>query len=276
MNTNNFSALAKNLSQIGSTVLQSRLAPLANFSTVIKILAPDAPGLDAITALASAPAATQITGLNAAADFESSADTLSPLSFAVKLFTQPFGLTNAEIQGGGQLRWLAETNARQLAESLSDAVFALLTTANYGQPVVTVSATQFGLSNFETLCAAVPSEARAVVLDSPLFVKVKPATWEPRNTTTYEASKWSAAATNVAGFVADRRAVVIQCGLPSVAKTSRTVIHRELLELPQLPGLVAEAAVWTSLQTRSIRAAYSLLFAPAVGDPAALKLLTSA
>ena len=84
----------------------------------------------------------------------------------------------------------------------------------------------------------------------------------------------TAAGTNVKGFVADPRALIFRCGIPTLPRAGVNVVARELVELPQI-GLVAEARVWRDLPTRSVCGAYALYSAAAVGDPNALRLLTS-
>ena len=274
-NTLGIGAAAKTLCRVATTALQELLIPAKTCFTVLEIEPPDPPALDSVAPLATVAPATNITDRSTNADFETGDCTLAPLSFSHKLYVQPFGLSNSDLEKGARLQWLADLNSRALANSINDAVFALLTTANYGAAIVTKSSAAFALGDFETLAAGVTSPARAVVLDTPYFVKVKPSTWLPQNTAAYETNRWGAAGTNVHGFVATPRAIVVRCGIPMVPKIASPVIARELIELPQL-GLVAEASVWTSLPSRSIRAAYSLYFAASVGDSAALKLLTSA
>jgi len=139
---------------------------------------------------------------------------------------------------------------------------------------VTVAPTPFNVADFEALISGVPSEARAVVLDSPYFTKVKPLTWLPSSTSVFESSRWSAAGPNIRGFCGDKRAVLTRVGIPAMPALG-VPMASELISLPQL-GISVEATAWMRLSDRSIRCCYACYFGAAVGDAAALKLLASA
>ncbi len=267
-------AIAQTLSRVGTTVLQDCLASLKSFCTVLEIMPPDPPALASQVAIATVASTTQILSRAQVPDYQTSNCTLSNVALSPRLFVQPFGLSNDDQQGGTKLEWLAELNARQLAAAITDAVAALLTVGNYGAAISTASAANFGANDFDTLLAGVASPNRAVLLDSPYWVKVK-STWLPPNfSNVMEMNRWSAAGSNVRGMVCDPRAIVVRNGVPMVSKLAPPVLARELIELPSL-GLVAECGVHVAPGTRAVFAAYSLYFGAAVGDPAALKLLSS-
>ena len=273
-NTYSPSGVAQTLCKVGTTVLQSALAPLRSFCTVLEIMEPDPPALDSQVAIATVANATQVLTRAQTPDYQQSNCTLSNVALSPRLFVQAFGLSASDQEGGAKLEWLADLNARQLAAALTDAVAALLTVGNFGSALVTASAANFGTDDFTSLCAGVGSPGRAVILDTPYFCKVK-STWLPPNfNAVYEMNRWTAAGTNVRGFVCDPRAIVARNGIPMVSKLAPPVLARELITLPGV-GLVAECGVHTAPNTRAVFAAYSIYFAAAVGDPLALRLLTS-
>ena len=113
------------------------------------------------------------------------------------------------------MAWLVTLNAQKIAQTVSDQLSSLLTVANYGAAIVTKSAANFGVSDFETMFAAVATPGRAIVLDSPYFVKVKPQSWLPPGfSNVLEHSRWASADPNVRGFVGDPAAIVISYSAP--------------------------------------------------------------
>jgi hypothetical protein len=270
--------LAKTLARVGVSALQSRLAPLTKFCRVIGIEASDLSMLDSVVPLATTPCATRIYVRGDATDFADYSATLTGVQFTHKLYVQAFGLSNNDLQSGGWSAWtsLAEQAAHKLGETLTDAVATLLTTANFGTAAVTVQPSSFGQADFDTLVASLASPERAVVLDSAYWSRVK-STWLPVGfNSVYEMGRWTAAGTNVRGFIADPRAIVARAAIPLLPTLANgPAIFRELIQIPEL-GLVATADVWFGLQGRTIQGAICLIFAPAVGDANALKLLVSA
>jgi len=265
--------IAKTLSRVGARVLQPALAPFPKFTTVLEI-ENDPVALDSVVALASAPTATRSYARGDVPDFSTSGCALSPVSFAHRLYVQAFEISNSDLQSGGRLEWLGTINAIALAQTLTDTICALLTPGNFGAPVVTASATNFGQSDFDSLLSGISSPSRAAVLDTSYFCKVKP-TWLPVGfNSVFEMSRWNSAASNVHGIIADPKAILLRVGIPMLMPRGAEVVARELTELPAV-GLICETAVWTTLATRSISASFSLYFAASVGDPAALKLLSS-
>jgi hypothetical protein len=269
-NTISYSGTALNLSRVASSVLQSAQAPTAAICTAIDYRDPDLPGISSTVAIATAASAT----LQNPSNFESGDCTLTGITLNPVLYCQSFGLSGPDMQTGAQLDWLATINAVKFAETLNDAVWALLTTANFGAAVVSVDSAQFALSDFDTLWGGIPTVSKSVVLDTPYRVKVKN-TWLPANwNACYEHSRWSAAGAKIRGFVADKRAIVLKHGPPFLYRDAPNILAREPLVVQPL-GLQGEVAIWFNPATRSVRAAYSIYLGVGIGDANALKLLTS-
>ncbi|MCX6921977.1 MAG: hypothetical protein NT154_01970 [Verrucomicrobia bacterium] len=270
--SNTYSTTAANLSRIGVTALQPVLAPLAKFSTIIPLNDREYPGQPSVISLATGAATVQtgdsinyLTG-----DSTLGAVTATPTHFAVS-----FGVSNDEYQIGLLPEFVAPINAKAFGTALWDAVAALLTTTNYGAPVVTVASSAFASSDFDTLLASVPSPDRCAVLDSPWFMRVKPQTWHPPGfNSTFESNRWSAAGEKVHGFCGAPPAIICRWAFPQLIRSGWEVVAREVSVIPGLQ-LPFETSVFVVTNTRQTRACYSLYFGCGVGDPAALKLLTS-
>jgi hypothetical protein len=271
MSDNSYTVTAQNLSRIGATALQSILAPAAKFMTCLPLTEGELAGQPSVVSLATAAATTQ-TG---AVDYAAGDSTLGAVTVTPTHFAQVFGVSNTERQIGLTENFLAPINARAFGNAIWDAVATLFTTTNYSAAVVTADSSTFSVTNFETMLAAVPSSERAVILDSPYFVKVKPQTWHPPGfNSTFESNRWTAAGTKVHGIVGTPAGIICRYGFPQLARPGWQVVAREVGVIPGLE-IPFETSLYLILASRQLRCCYSLIFGASVGDPNALKLLTS-
>jgi hypothetical protein len=268
--SNTYTNIVGQLSRVGSSVLQSAQAPTATFSTALAYQDPDLPAVTTTVAIATVAPATQTNPTN----FESGDCTLAGITLAPTLYAQCFGLSGVDMQSGAEIAWLASINATKFAETLNDAIWGLLTVGNFGAATVNVDSAQFSGSNFDDLFSSIPTVNKSIVLDTPYFAKVKSTWLPPRFDAVYEHSRWSAAGAKVRGFVADKRAIVLRHGPPMIYRDAPNILAREPMVVQPL-GLVGETALWFNPSTRSVRCAYCIYLGAAVGDAAALKLLTS-
>jgi hypothetical protein len=133
---------------------------------------------------------------------------------------------------------------------------------------------RFTVNDFATLAAAVPSSARAIVLNSSYFCRVTPTWLPPRFSNVWECSDWTVAGENVAGFCAHPSAILLRYATPAIAKPGLEVIDRAPVILPGL-ALLGELGLHVNTKTRELRAVFTILIGAAVGDASALKLLSS-
>jgi hypothetical protein len=114
-------------------------------------------------------------------------------------------------------------------------------------------------------------------LNSSYFAKVKPATWCPPGfANVLEHTRWGSAGTNVQGFVGDPAAILISFSAPTLfAPHKRNTVAESVFTLPQI-GLEGTLSLYYLLNSRQLMGALSLYMGATVGDPNALKLLTSA
>jgi len=266
---NSYSQTTQTLSQTGTTVLQSCLAPLAAFTTPIEIQPIDLPALTSQVPIATAAAATA-SGANL--NYDTGDCTITNIQLAHTRYAQNFGLSGSDLNNGARLEWLAELNARALAQTITDAVMTLVTTANFGAAVSSVTSGNFAVSDFETLAGSISAHDRAMVLAPAYFVKVKNTWMPPGNLTVHELNRWTSAGTKINGLVATPRAIVLRHGIPMMPAVE--VVDRTLMELPDI-GIIAETALWFQPASRSLRATYGLYFGAAVADANALKILAT-
>ena len=270
---NDYQQTVQHLSLVGMEAASPLLASIGKIATVFPLPPDKNPALPRVVPIHTIAPETQV---GPTANWGTGDSNLTPIIIEPKLYVQAFGIPSDELQLGASLDWLIALNAQKFAATISDAYTALLTVDNFGEAIVTKTAGSFGADDFETTFSAVPTADRVVVLDSPYFGKVKPATWLPVGfSNVFEHTRWTAAGTDVRGFAGDRRAIVVSYSEPMTAPIGQQVLARSTMPLPQI-GVCAEASLFYVVATRSIRAAFALYFGCAVGDPSALKLLKTA
>lgn len=269
--SNSYSTIAANLASVAASAISTRLAVIAA-CTAFPLEIEKMPGQQRVVSLVKSVAATQIS---LTPDYTLGDAVIAPTQINHQLYTQVFGIDQNELNEGGRLEWLYLLNGQKLAATLSDKISSLLTVANFGAPIVTKSAANFAVSDFETLFSGVATEKRAIILDSPYFAKVKPPTWCPPNfNNTLEHTRWTAAGPNVVGFVADPSAIMLSYAMPTMISPFRNVMAESPLTIPQI-GLRGTASIYFLVNSRRLMASLSIFMGAAVGDNNGLKLLTS-
>jgi len=272
---NTYSTISQNLALQASSVISTILAPFASVARAYPLEQFKNPAVPRQVAVVTAVSATQLV---ANPDYTAGDATLAASSITHTLFTQPFGIAQDDLDNGARLAWLMELNGQTIAAAVSDQLSSLLTVANYGAAIVTTTAANFGVSNFETLFNGVATRERAIVLDTPYFSRVKPFSWHPPGfTNTLEHTRWSAAGANVHGFSGDSKAVIVSYAQPTLfaPHTKRSVMAETPFLIPQI-GLQGTMSLYYLLNSRRLMGCISLYMGCAVGDGNALKLLTSA
>ena len=272
--SNTFSTASQNLAIQASSVISTILCPFNSVARAFPLEKGKNPARPRVVAVVTAVADTQLV---ANPDYTLGDATIDPTTIGHTLFTQPFGIGQDEMDLGARTAWLVTLNAQKIAAAISDSLSSLLTTTNYSAPIVTTTAANFTVGDYETLFNGVATAGRAIVLDTPFFAKVKPASWCPPGfANTLEHTRWSAAGTNVRGFVSDPAAIVISYAVPTLyAPHLRNVVAESTFTLPQI-GLEGTLSLYYILATRSLMGCLSIYMGAAPGDTNALKLLVSA
>ena len=184
------------------------------------------------------------------------------------LYSQAFGVTSGDIQNGFTVTQIFQKNLAIFEAALQTAIFAKLTTATFGEPVVSVASDAFGVADFDTMLTGVSSNRRCVVLDSPYFVRVKPDWFPARFNNLHEASAWP---DTLRGFISDPSGLVVPYALPQPPQpVSRSI--RQIMTLPNL-RVPCELTAWHGTATKSDRMCLSVYLGAVHGDADALKLL---
>lgn len=203
--------------------------------------------------------------------FENAGDVVGVAQLPAVHLSGQFGIQNSDRQNGLDHSLLISSHLVALQQAIQAKINAVITTANFGAAVATVSSASFAVANLETLMAAVPGRT-AVCLHPDYFVKVKP-TWMTPGTegTLQELSDFTSIGTNVVGFSARPMAIVLGFGHPSAGAREVTT---STIETPL--GVPVQLSVWAARSSRSWRCSLDVSIAVAVGKAAALRLLKSA
>ena len=283
MNVNTVaSALTTNLlSDTVLTAIGNRLAPLgALFTQVMKD--PVKPKAKIEVPLVSSAATPQTNPT----DWESGNVTVDAVEVTMNEYSQSFSVTNAELQGGTQIAWMAQKNAIAFADKLIDIMVTPITVANYGAAALVAAAPAFGVSDLATLWAAGKNfTLRNLVLDGAYFARIM-----PTNTLGYQvnqgapafgfdgvwySNRWSSAGANVVGFVASPEAMVIAAGLPIEPPGFNSPFAS--VGVATIPGvnLQVQTSTWVKPGTRVQWSAFDIVLGAAKADANALQIVTS-
>lgn len=192
----------------------------------------------------------------------------------------PFYVSNADYVNGYKMADLVATNAQALVEAIQAVVFAPVTTSNFGI-ALSAANTAMSLANLQTAWASIKGSNKVCYLDSVAYSKLL-----TNQTTTVDPQVGSAYAgfsrlaytdvvtgmgTDIYGFVANPKGLVIATGIPEIAPKAQEMIESTLIDLGN--GLTASLNMWGSTSDRSDNASIDIFVGCSVGDPTALKVI---
>ena len=264
------------------TTLQNKLAALALFSTKFTT-DPVAPLRKIDVPLVTGTDAVQVNPTT----FETGGDsTAGKIQVSVNHLFKLFYITFEELQQGYQLETLFKINLQALANAIMDAATAPLTVANYGAPIVTTPATDFGTDDLKLLFAAAKDfDIKALLLDGSYLAQFIPTNkWQftlgEEGAYGFDRmamnNRWNGGAPNLVGVVGCPAGLAVASGMPVIHRSiADKMLISEQITIPSL-GLVIMFNVWGSLASRTVFGSYEVMFGAAKGDTPQMKLITSA
>src|SRR5208282_649691 len=160
-----------------TTVASSKFAALKMFSRDVTV-DPYKPLATGVMKYVTTPqtAANTITGGvgNTPASYESANDTITPVSITVNQYTQPFAVTNTDLNSGIRLNDLVVANMANLGVKINSLMMANIKAANYStlSPIIS-TAGAFGFSFTQQLWGLLKKANRKhLMLDGPYFAKL--------------------------------------------------------------------------------------------------------
>lgn len=259
-----------------TTEASPKFAPLGMFSRLYDVdpLKPLASGIYQYNTTVQDGSTT----LTNATNFESGDSTLTPVTVTVAQYTEPFHVTNAQLNSGLRMSNLVTAKIHSLGSKIVKALCANITAANFTtlSPIIR-GFTTFGVSDMSTAWAALQKASRknimlngqylANITNTPLFLQVLPvvpgAGWKNVIGWDYVAlnTEWSAAGNNINGFACGPDAIGTVLGLPLVdAPNIPGGILRE--QAGVMPGIDCPVAAyaWFNTSTRTYWASFDIMF----------------
>ncbi len=263
------------------TVLQNKLAALSVFSTDFS-----ADLVDPTRPMAIPVVTSGSTTLESPTNFEQGDSTIiSELVSPVHL-SQPFHITQAELNSGHKLERLFKVNLRKLADSINEKVYAPLTVANYtNTPVVAATPADLDTDALKTVWSSISNaDEKNIVLQGDYY-----ANYIPANRDNFALSdgihgfdkfrmnnNFAGAEAAVVGFAADPQAMAIASRVPAMTDAARDgMMESRVIEIPDL-GIAVQFNMWFSLASRTTWASFDICVGSAKADVSALTLIKNA
>ena len=161
-------------------------------------------------------------------------------------------------------------------------LFAPLTAANYGTPVVDIAGGTLSKANLKTIWAACQNYgAKNLFLDGGPYSDLIPESTDQFKLSEsgaygfdgiHHSSRFNGAEAGVVGFCADSDAIAVAAGVPKVVEE----LERELTGLEEvvLPnGITVQLYSWVSTKSRSVWRSLDVMIGAAAGDTSKVKLI---
>jgi ATP-dependent protease ClpP protease subunit len=260
-------------------VASNKLAPMAAFSRSF--------GVDPIKprATVQVPKATSGSTVQTnPSNFESGDGQVDAISVTVNQKSVSFHVTNTELQQGYALAQLAEKNAHQLADAISDVWTPLLDATTYSSAITIGTAANFDTADLPQIYAAAKNYNRKnLILDGGHLAYLLPQDKDYFRIGEagaygfdgiWEQNRWTTAQTNTVGFICSPDAIAIAAGIPLNTVTTST--RRMGVTTMENLGLSVATCEWDSDSTREQWASYDIMIGAADGDTTQANVLISA
>jgi hypothetical protein len=262
-------------------LLTEKLAPLSAFaSDYSNELADPKRGLQIPVALSGSTTLTNPT------NFEQGDSEVGVIPVTCDQFSQPFHITNAELQVGHRLERLIDINLKAFANKIQDAAFAPITPSNFqNTPIVAATSADFDIEELKALWSSISdADTKNLILTGDYYSQIMPNDRDQFDLSNGAygfdsinySNRFNGADSSVVGFAADPDALVMAARIPSQTSAVADAMEMSMnVELPQL-GLTVQYNQWSSLSSRKTWGSFDLCFGAAKADTSALTLLTNA
>jgi hypothetical protein len=291
------------------TVLQSRLAPIKNFSTDFS-----SEVVNPLRRLQVGVATAAGSVVSNPTSFESQGTTLTNAAVTMTHYSAQFGLSSVELNKGFTLERIMQVNLRALANQIIDAALSPISVSNFTSnsvsPVVytsSITTATGGVLGNDLITKALPTlwgslangTTKNLVLDGSYYQYLLPQSgfslkpgegaygfdtvnynnrWNGTTgltgaTVASGGTKSSTTDYQIKGFVADYGAIAIASALPYIDPSVASLLQlSEVIEIPDL-GISVQFNVHGSLASRSLQASFDVVVGAAVADSSALKMI---
>jgi len=256
--------------------LQERTLPFDKFATNFssEAIAQTNNGKGARSTIQVDLASGASTTLTNPTNYEQGDSTLGAVAVGMNEYSQPFHITPAELNSGRRLEKLVMVNLHALQDKLDAVAKALLTVANYGAVVLDKDPTTVTTADIKTLIAATGKYKQRNLCTDAVFWSQFAVTTDKNSLGVVDgaygldsfnySTDWSAAGTNVNGFIGDTTAIAMAARLPDLTNEVKEAIDMDTVELPN--GMTVQCAKWVSLTSRNTWYSMDVVFGAGVGD----------
>lgn len=237
----------------------------------------DVPKVTAGSTTQTNPTDFEPTGANADS-------TVGVTQVAVDQVIQEFQVANDELNKGLRLMTLAEKNAQNFANAISDKWTALVTVANFGAGTVIGAAASFDAADLPAIWALGKNYGRRnLLLDGSYIAGLIPLDkfdflLGENGAYAFDLismqNRWTSAMTNAVGMVTDPNAIACASGLP-VEMPAGEFIELNAVQIEEL-GLTIQLEHWWGRGARKHWMAYDVMIGFKEGDTTAAEGLVSA
>jgi ATP-dependent Clp endopeptidase proteolytic subunit ClpP len=267
------------VSSVVITVLQNRLAPLEAFARNVMA---GRIGRNAVQVPVYSGNGTSQENPTNFEDAAAAAATITNYAVTPVHIVTYMHMTNAELQNGWQLAWLAEGKASEFADKVMNKITSLLNVTNFPSPYLKPYA-NFTANDMKALWAAINKADRKYAILHPEYYKIllpdNLMSFNPLDTGNipgwdgvFAQTYWTGAGTDILGVVLNPQAIVVAAGLPlePPAAPNRPVGSTATVEKI---GMQVDMYTWFSPATRTVWQTIECMFGAAKGDATAAKLL---
>ena len=210
--------------------------------------------------------------------FETGDSTVEARPVTGNHISQPFHVTAQQMNQGFRLKNLLAKNMQVFANSLHDIIMTPVTEAVYGTAVLDKTLATFTAADLPTIWAAGKNlPQKNLILEGSFYAKIMPTDttkFNPADQGAYGfdriaySNRFTAAGTDVVGFLADPNALLVASGVPVMDEdVTNAMVGQEQVTLSN--GLTVQLNSWVSTGTRAKWASLDVILGAAVGDAAA-------
>jgi hypothetical protein len=214
-------------------------------------------------------------------NYESGDNTVTAISIPMAEYSAAFHLTADERNVGRRLEKRVMQNVHELLDTLDGVITGLMTTGNFGAPVLDKDPATVGIADLKTIVQNTGKfRTRNIVTDSTFWSEFN--VTNDRDTLTGQGIRgfdrfdyitdWSNAGTNVNGFVGDSTAIAMAGRLPLNDQEVRDLIDMDTMQLPD-DGPTIQVARWVNTSSRATWNSLDIVFGAGVGDASAGALI---
>ena len=265
---------------VAITVLQDALSPLraytSNYSDSL---------VDPMRDFAVGVVTGGSTTLTNPTNFEQGDGTVTQTTVTMAQLSQPFHITNAELQVGHKLERLMKVNLHALANKINDLAFAPIVKADFTTAsIVAAASTDLDSVELKALWAAISNAGeKNLVLQGDYYAEIMPSNLDQFSLTngaygfdtiSYN-NRFSEGEAGLVGFAANPQALVAAARLPETTPAvADGMLSQSVIDLPEL-GLSVQFNMWAAMGSRKTWASFDVCFGAAKADTSALIRLTN-